>query len=95
VHRRQRGRANRVPPRRGHQRNALAFHVGQRILSANAFAVYVLHPPVLVSVTLALRALQAGPLEKFTLLWAISAIVAFGIVAPAMRRVPGLSEILR
>ncbi len=66
-----------------------------RFLSANAFAVYVIHPPVLVALTLALRPLSFGPLEKFALLWASATILTFGVAAPAVRRLPGLRSILR
>jgi glucans biosynthesis protein C len=66
-----------------------------RFLSANAFAVYVTHPPVLVALTLALRPLSSGPLEKFVLLWALGVVLTFGIAAPAVRCLPGMRSILR
>jgi hypothetical protein len=67
-----------------------------RFLSANAFAVYVIHPPVLVALALALRASPTDdPLVKFALLWFLGALLTFGVVAPAVRRVPFLRDILR
>lgn len=66
-----------------------------RFLSANAFAVYVIHPPVLVALTLALRPLSFGPLQKFALLWALGVVLTFGVAAPAVRCLPGMRSLLR
>jgi hypothetical protein len=58
--------------------------------------VYVIHPPVLVALALALRASPTDdPLVKFALLWFLGALLTFGVVAPAVRRVPFLRDILR
>jgi glucans biosynthesis protein C len=66
-----------------------------RFLSTNAFAVYVIHTPVLVALTLALRPLSFGPFEKFALLWALATVLTFGVAAPAVRCLPGMNSILR
>jgi hypothetical protein len=75
-----------------------AWRAGQgrfsRVMSDNAFAVYVLHPPVLIGLALALRPLPLSPIPKFALLWAVSALVCFGLVAPLARKAPGLRRIL-
>jgi len=65
-----------------------------RFLSANAFAVYVVHPPLLVLLALALGSLAWSAPAKFLLLWALGAIVCFGIAAPLVRRIPLIGGIL-
>ena len=64
-------------------------------LSENAFAVYVIHPPILVALALAMRALPLGPIGTFLLLWLLATVLTFGLAAPLVRRVPGLASILR
>ena len=75
-----------------------AWRAGQgrlsQFMSDNAFAVYVLHPPFLIGLALALRPLSLGPIPKFALLWGVSALVCFGLVAPLARRAPGVRRIL-
>lgn len=65
-----------------------------RFLSDNAFAVYVLHPPLLIAVAIGLAPLSLGPIPKFALLWALSLAVCFGVAAPVARRVPILGRVL-
>ena len=64
-----------------------------RFLSENAFAVYVFHPPVVIAASLALRGFHAPAVTKFACVAVIATVVTFGL-APALRRVPGLREIL-
>jgi glucans biosynthesis protein C len=66
-----------------------------KFMSDNAFAVYVIHPPILVGLALALTGLAIAPVPKFVLLWVASALVCFGLAAPAVRRVPLLGRILQ
>jgi hypothetical protein len=66
-----------------------------KYMSDNAFAVYVIHPPILVALALALTGVAIPPVAKFALLWALGAIVCFGLVAPVVRRVPLLGRILQ
>lgn len=63
-------------------------------MSDNAFAVYVIHPPILVALALALAPLPAAPIAKFVLLWLLALVVCFGLAAPLARRVPMLGEVL-
>jgi glucan biosynthesis protein C len=65
-----------------------------KFMSDNAFAVYVIHPPILVALALALAPLAAPPIAKFVLLWVMGLVVCFGLAAPIARRVPGLGAIL-
>lgn len=65
-----------------------------RFLSDNAFAVYVIHPPILVAIALVLAPVAMAPLTKFALLWALSAVVCFGAAAPLARRVPVIGRVL-
>jgi surface polysaccharide O-acyltransferase-like enzyme len=61
--------------------------------SDNGFAVYVLHPPVLVAITLAMRSLHAPSLAMFALAW-IAALAGSFALAAVLRRAPGLKRIL-
>jgi surface polysaccharide O-acyltransferase-like enzyme len=65
-----------------------------RWLSGNCFALYVFHPPVLITVTLALRGFDAPKLVKF--LWATGLAVAATCLASslALRRIPLLKRVL-
>src|SRR5579884_925014 len=64
-------------------------HLGQaaRFMSDNAFAVYVIHPPVVIGAALALRSFAEPPVAKFIVVSAISVIVSFAAAA-AIRRLP-------
>ena len=64
-----------------------------RWLSARAFAVYVLHPPVLVALTPCLRLLRVDVFTH-TLLLTVLGVVATSAVADLARRIPGLRAIL-
>ncbi|HEY1926237.1 MAG TPA: acyltransferase family protein [Caulobacteraceae bacterium] len=66
-----------------------------KFMSDNAFAVYVIHPPILVALALALAPLAASPIAKFVLLWVTGLVVCFGLAAPLARRVPRLGAILQ
>lgn len=63
-------------------------------LSDSAFAVYVLHPPVLVALALALTPLAAPALAKVLLLCALGLPACFA-VGWLVRRVPVLRELVR
>jgi len=65
-----------------------------RFMSDNAFAVYVIHPPILIGLALALSPVALAPLAKFAVLWALSAALCFGLAAPLARRVPLVGRIL-
>jgi glucans biosynthesis protein C len=62
-----------------------------RFLSANAFAVYVFHAPILVAVSLCLRQFLVTPLAK-TALVSVIAIAASLLFAALVRAVPGLRK---
>lgn len=73
-----------------------AFNLRNRLigfLSDNGFAVYVIHPPVLVAITLAMRPLAWPPLALFVTAWA-AAIAASFAAGALLRRVPGFRQIL-
>jgi fucose 4-O-acetylase-like acetyltransferase len=61
-----------------------------RFLSANAFAVYVFHAPVLIALALALRPVHAGAMVKFLLLTATGAACTFLLAQVLIRQIPGL-----
>ena len=65
------------------------------LLSANAFAVYVFHPPILIAVTRVLALWVGGPaIAKFALAWGLGALLSFLFAAFVARRIPGLRMIL-
>ncbi|MGH6970425.1 MAG: acyltransferase family protein, partial [Caulobacteraceae bacterium] len=66
-----------------------------KFMSDNAFAVYVIHPPILIALALAMAGIALPPAEKFALLWVASLVASFGLAAPAARRIPLLGSILK
>jgi hypothetical protein len=66
-----------------------------KFMSDNAFAVYVIHPPILVGLALVLASVAIPPVPKFVLLWVLSALACFGLAAPVARRVPILGRALQ
>lgn len=72
------------------------FNVRNRVigfLSDHGFAVYVIHPPVLVGVSLAMLPLSWPPLVMFATAWLLATLASFAIAA-VLRRVPVLRRIL-
>ncbi len=65
-----------------------------RFLSRNAFGVYVLHAPVLVSVTRVMHDWTIAPQWKFLLASLVGVVASFLVVGLLARRVPGLRAIL-
>jgi glucan biosynthesis protein C len=65
-----------------------------RFFSANAFAVYVFHAPVLIAISLGMAGLHWPPLVKFVLLTALSIVATYSICALLIRRIPLLKKIL-
>jgi glucan biosynthesis protein C len=74
------------------------FYAGQgsfaRFMSRNAFAVYVVHPPILVILAVALSGYAAPPVAKCLLLWLLGTLLCFGLAAPLARRLPLIGRIL-
>jgi peptidoglycan/LPS O-acetylase OafA/YrhL len=62
-------------------------------LSERSFTVYVLHAPVLVALTLALRPVAAGAFTRMAVL-TLAGLVASYLVADLAKRVPKVREIL-
>lgn len=62
------------------------------LLSRRAFAVYVVHPPVVVAVTLALHGWAAPPLAKFALAGSMACVLCV-VLAGLLLRVPGLRRV--
>jgi len=63
-------------------------------LSDNSFAVYLIHPPVLIALAILLHGLAFDPLTKAVLLTVLGAVACFAILAPVLRRIPLLGAIL-
>lgn len=66
--------------------------LGKR-LARRAFAIYVIHPPVVVGVTLAWRAVQAPALVKFAVSGSLACVLCY-LIAGALLRVPGVARVL-
>lgn len=62
-------------------------------LGRHAYAVFVVHAPVLVAIGLAMRPLELPPLLKFVLLGASGTAVS-AVLAGALLRVPGMRRVL-
>ena len=62
-------------------------------LARRAFAIYVIHPPVVVAVTLAWRGVQAPALVKFALSGGVACLLCYGL-AGLLLRVPGVRRVL-
>jgi surface polysaccharide O-acyltransferase-like enzyme len=72
------------------------FNVRNRLtgfFSDNGFAVYVIHPPVMVAITLAMRPLPWPAFAMFAFAWGASLVASFAAAA-VLRQVPGLKRIL-
>jgi len=65
-----------------------------KLLSDNAFAVYLFHPPVLITAAILLHSVDAAPLLKAVLLTLTAAVLTFCLSALALRRIPVLQRIL-
>jgi glucan biosynthesis protein C len=65
-----------------------------RRLSDNAFAVYLLHPPVIIALAMGIHAIVWPALAKAALLTVIAAVASFLLSDFVVRRLPGLRRIL-
>jgi fucose 4-O-acetylase-like acetyltransferase len=59
-----------------------------RVLSDNAFGVYLIHPPILIAIAIALHPLMWPPIAKAAVLTALSAIGSFAASALVLRKSP-------
>ncbi|MGV8093539.1 MAG: hypothetical protein AB2L24_16895 [Mangrovibacterium sp.] len=62
-------------------------------LSADSYVAYIIHPVVVVTVTIWSESLAAGPLLKLAFELATSIPLSFGI-AHLLRKIPGFSRII-
>jgi hypothetical protein len=65
-----------------------------RFMSKHAFAVYVIHPPVLIFAALLIAGWPLAAIPKFAVLWTLSVLLCFGIAAPLARRAPLIGQVL-
>lgn len=65
-----------------------------RFLSANAFSVYVFHPPFVILIARGLHDMNLHPLLAFIILWTLSAAATFVLSAVIFRRIPLLQKVL-
>jgi glucan biosynthesis protein C len=63
-------------------------------LSANAFAVYVFHPPVLIVITRLMSGWQGEALLKFLVATVLSIAATYALCAFVLRKIPVLKRIL-
>jgi glucan biosynthesis protein C len=64
------------------------------LLSENAFAVYLSHPPAIIALAILLREVAVPPLLKAALLTVAAAFVTFSFAELVLRRIPLLRRIL-
>ena len=65
-----------------------------RFLSANAFSVYVFHPPIVIMGARFLHIFAWPAIPKFLILTCLGAVVSFALSAALFRRIPWLRSIL-
>ena len=65
----------------------------KRALARRAYSIFVIHPPVVVAVSLAWRALPAPPLLKFAVTGSLACVLCF-VIAGWLLRVPGVRRVL-
>jgi len=65
-----------------------------RFLSANAFCVYVFHPPIVIAIARLLTVYTWHPLAKFVALTAAGATASFVLSSVVLRRIPVLRRVL-
>lgn len=64
-----------------------------RTAGRRAFAIFVIHPPVVVAVSLAMRGVPAPALVKFAVTGAVSCVLCY-LLAGALLRVPLIARVL-
>jgi len=65
----------------------------QQALARRAYAIYIIHPVVLVAVTIAWRSVQAPALLKFAVSGSVACALCF-VVAGWLLRIPGLKRVI-
>ncbi len=65
-----------------------------RFLSANAFGVYVFHPPVLIFISMLFKDITMYPFFKYLVVAAITVPLCF-LVSYLLRKIPGVSYIIK
>ena len=78
---------------RGFERHVAGTSRLSRYLADNAFAVYLVHAPVIVGVVAVLRPLDMAPVPDFLLTLALAAVASWAI-AGALRRVPAVRAVV-
>jgi peptidoglycan/LPS O-acetylase OafA/YrhL len=63
------------------------------VLARRSYAIYVIHPPVVVGIALAWRDVPAPHLAKFTITGSLAGLVCFWI-AGLLLRIPGINRVL-
>jgi peptidoglycan/LPS O-acetylase OafA/YrhL len=66
----------------------------EKILSDNAFSVYVFHPPIVIFAARLLHGLEWDSILKFAMLTAIGILASYTLSAVVFRRIPILKAIL-
>ena len=62
-------------------------------LARRAFAIYVIHPPILTGVAIAWRHVEAPPLLKFGVTGAVACLLCY-VAAGLLLRIPGFNRVL-
>ncbi len=65
-----------------------------RILSQNAYTVYIIHAPVLVVTSISLSGIILHPLVKFIVVLGITLTLCFGLSHFVIRRIPGAKRVV-
>jgi len=63
------------------------------LLSANSYSAYIIHPVLVVSITILLEPLQAPPIAKFLMVCLLAPILCF-VFSNFLRLIPGVKKVL-
>ena len=76
-----------------YQRRFVALSLWWRALARRAYLIYIIHPPILVGVSLALGGLAAPALVKFALAGSAASALCF-LAAGALLAIPAVRRVV-
>jgi peptidoglycan/LPS O-acetylase OafA/YrhL len=77
----------------GFQRRFTTLSPIWKNLTRRAYAIYIIHPPVLVGVAMAWRAVAAPPLLKFAVTGSLACLICY-VLAGLLLRIKALDRVL-
>jgi glucans biosynthesis protein C len=65
-----------------------------KIMAAEAYSVFIFHPPIVIAATYAIHALVLQPFLKFTIGFVLSTIICFLVCHYIVRKIPSVDRIV-